>query len=53
MESDYYYYIHKSPPKVRILSQINPVHNMLRYFSEIHLNINILPTPISFQLSHQ
>jgi len=46
-----HYHIHKCPPPVPILAQLDSVHTSTSHFLQIHLNIILLSAPGSPQLS--
>ena len=45
-----HYSLHKSPPPIPILSQVDPVHDSI-HFSKIHFNIILPPIPGSSKWS--
>jgi hypothetical protein len=46
-----HYRVHNSPPRVLVLSQVNPVHNVLPYSPKIRCNITFPSIPRSSEWS--
>lgn len=44
---------HKTPPRIPILGQMNPVHILISYFIKMHFNIIFQSTLTSIKLSLQ
>jgi hypothetical protein len=45
----FHYRVHKNLPYVYIRSQMNPIHILQPYFSNIHCNIILLSNPRAYQ----